>query len=84
MLGQRVHQARAERRVRRRLPVPRRLRRAELPPPPASSAPALRAPPALRRGPGLQVRGLRPLDPGIDAVRRGRAVPRPLGRGGMQ
>ena len=80
VLGQRVHQAREEHRLRRRLPVPRRLRRAQLPP---ASPPALRAPHSVRHGQRVQVRGLRALDPGVDAVRRGRAVPRPLRRGGM-
>ena len=80
LLRQRVHQARAEHRLRRRLPVPRRLRRAQLPAP--RTATALRAAAALCVRPdGVPLRGLRSLDPGVDAVRRGRAVPRPLRRG---
>ena len=81
MFGQRVHQAREEHHLRRRLPVPRRLRRVELP---VARPSALRTPASVRHGQGIQVRRVRAVDPGDDAVRRGRAVPRPLRRGRMQ
>ena len=32
----------------------------------------------------FQVRGLRAVDPWLDEVRRGRPMPRPVGRGGVQ